>query len=291
MALRANHPQSPEEPRRHPSLGIPTWLYGHEPPAAFATHVAKYFANSIREDGLLALAKHGVVFAPGSAGTIQEIFQDLTQNHYGTQGVSSPMVLFDADYWTTTKPVWPLVKHLAQGQRWGELLHLTSDPDEVVELITEYEPLHHLWGSPDLALESTLRRQLTLRGNVRFRHCAEAAAPSARVVDDPALRSAAATLLARMERAPVTSDLGRVESPGAVGAWCSWLGSFLDDDWLSPQRASQVLQKLQSEGTLGDAWWLPEAPVAAHRGEVPARGVLVRQWQGRLSVWTGGLAD
>ena len=27
------------------SLGIPTWLYGHEPPNAFATHIAKYFAN------------------------------------------------------------------------------------------------------------------------------------------------------------------------------------------------------------------------------------------------------
>ncbi|MEO0560368.1 MAG: hypothetical protein AAF170_19545, partial [Bacteroidota bacterium] len=64
------------------SVGIPTWLYGHEPPAPFATHIAKYFANSVREDGLLAIAKHGVIFAPGSAGTTQEIFQDAAQNHY-----------------------------------------------------------------------------------------------------------------------------------------------------------------------------------------------------------------
>ncbi len=30
------------------SLGIPTWLYGHEPPTVFATDIAKYFANSVR---------------------------------------------------------------------------------------------------------------------------------------------------------------------------------------------------------------------------------------------------
>jgi predicted Rossmann-fold nucleotide-binding protein len=82
------------------SVGIPTWLYGHEPPAPFATHIAKYFANSVREDGLLAIAHHGVIFAPGSAGTTQEIFQDAAQNHYGSQGVYSPMILFGEEHWT-----------------------------------------------------------------------------------------------------------------------------------------------------------------------------------------------
>ncbi|NND01514.1 MAG: hypothetical protein HKN91_01885, partial [Acidimicrobiia bacterium] len=62
------------------SLGIPTWLYGHEPPTVFATDIAKYFANSVREEGLLAIATSGVIFSPGSAGTIQEIFQDAAQN-------------------------------------------------------------------------------------------------------------------------------------------------------------------------------------------------------------------
>ncbi|MEM1334057.1 MAG: hypothetical protein AAGG08_11415, partial [Actinomycetota bacterium] len=64
------------------SLAVPTWFYGHEPTNQFATHVAKYFANSIREDGLLAIATRGIVFAPGAAGTTQEVFQDATQNHY-----------------------------------------------------------------------------------------------------------------------------------------------------------------------------------------------------------------
>ena len=80
------------------SVGIPTWLYGHEPPTPFATKIAKYFANSLREDGLLAIAKGGVIFTPGSAGTIQEIFQDATQNHYLSHEVSSPMIFFDKNY-------------------------------------------------------------------------------------------------------------------------------------------------------------------------------------------------
>ena len=35
---------------RYESLGIPTWLYGHEPANVFATQIAKYFTNSIRSE-------------------------------------------------------------------------------------------------------------------------------------------------------------------------------------------------------------------------------------------------
>ncbi|RYD33129.1 MAG: hypothetical protein EOP85_21070, partial [Verrucomicrobiaceae bacterium] len=48
------------------SFGVPTWFYGHEPPNVFATHIAKYFENSLREEGLLAIATHGVIFAEGN---------------------------------------------------------------------------------------------------------------------------------------------------------------------------------------------------------------------------------
>ena len=34
---------------RDGGLGIPTWLYGHEPTTPFARVIAKYFQNSIRE--------------------------------------------------------------------------------------------------------------------------------------------------------------------------------------------------------------------------------------------------
>ena len=91
--VREKFPLAPDS--NYVSLGIPTWLYGHEPPTPFATHIAKYFANSVREDGLVTIAASGLIFAPGSAGTIQEIFQDATQNHYATTGVSSPMVFLN----------------------------------------------------------------------------------------------------------------------------------------------------------------------------------------------------
>ena len=121
------------------SLGIPTWLYGHEPPTVFATCIAKYFANSVREEGLLAIAKQGVVFTPGSAGTIQEIFQDATQNHYRSYGEPSPMIFFGVDYWTGNKPVYPLLKQLAEGHDYDELLEITDDPGRVVDLIEAHE--------------------------------------------------------------------------------------------------------------------------------------------------------
>jgi len=123
---------------QHHSLGIPTWLYGHEPPNAFATHIAKYFANSVREDGLLAIATYGVVFSPGSAGTIQEIFQDACQNHYSTVGVVSPMVFLDTTYWTETKPIYPLLKQLAQGHEYADWLSITDNPQQAVAAILQY---------------------------------------------------------------------------------------------------------------------------------------------------------
>jgi predicted Rossmann-fold nucleotide-binding protein len=135
--VRAAHPASPPT-----SLGIPTWLYGHEPPNAFASHVAKYFANSVREDGLLTIARHGIVFTPGSAGTIQEIFQDACQNHYVTAGVVSPMIFFGVRYWTEDKPVYPLLARLAEGRPYAEWLAITDDPEEVVDLLVRYESAH-----------------------------------------------------------------------------------------------------------------------------------------------------
>jgi predicted Rossmann-fold nucleotide-binding protein len=123
------------------SIGVPTWLYGHEPPAPFATHIAKYFANSIREDGLLAIANHGVVFAPGSAGTTQEIFQDAAQNHYANQGVFTPMILFGEEHWTKKIPVWPLIASVSKGKEYGELVALTDSEDEIVRRLKMFDPV------------------------------------------------------------------------------------------------------------------------------------------------------
>jgi len=121
-------------------MPIPTWLYGHEPPNAFATHIAKYFANSVREEGLITLARHGIVFSPGSAGTIQEIFQDATQNHYASLGDVSPMVFFNTEYWTEQKPVYPLLKQLAGGKDYDEFLTIVDTEEDVVSFIKAHPP-------------------------------------------------------------------------------------------------------------------------------------------------------
>ena len=123
------------------SLAIPTWFYGHAPANLFASFIAKYFANSIREDGLLAIARHGVIYAPGSAGTIQEIFMDATQNHYVTFGQVSPMVFFGVDYWTRQKPVYPLLRDLASKRPYGRLITICDDADEMVTFIKEHPPI------------------------------------------------------------------------------------------------------------------------------------------------------
>ncbi|MFE3125665.1 LOG family protein [Streptomyces hydrogenans] len=112
------------------SIGIPTWFYGHEPPNAFAGHIAKYFANALREDGLLARSSAGVVFLPGAAGTVQEIFDDATPNYYGSLGAPTPMVLVDRDHWTTRYPAWPLLQALAADRPMAARIALVDSVDE-----------------------------------------------------------------------------------------------------------------------------------------------------------------
>lgn len=135
FAVRERFPRPSD---RSVSLGVPTWHYGHEPPNVFGTEIAKYFSNSIREDGLLAIALGGVVFAPGSAGTIQEIFQDAAQNHYKSFGIASPMVFLDTDYWTETKPVYPVIKKLSSDREYGALVDAFDEVADVVDYIKAF---------------------------------------------------------------------------------------------------------------------------------------------------------
>ncbi|MFH5823768.1 LOG family protein [Georgenia sp. AZ-5] len=117
------------------SLGIPTWHYGHEPPNAFATDIAKYFKNAIREDVLLHLASAGIVFLPGAAGTVQEIFQDACENYYADRSAVAPMVLVGRRHWTETVPVWPVLQALGSGRDMGAHLHLVDSLDEAVAVL------------------------------------------------------------------------------------------------------------------------------------------------------------
>ena len=124
---------------RYHSLGIPTWLYGHEPSAAFATDIAKYFDNSIRENTILTVAFGGIVFTPGSAGTMQEVFQEAVQNHYLSFGYASPMVFLGRKFWTKDIPVYPFLEQMMQEGRYKNLqLKLTDSSHEVVEELLRF---------------------------------------------------------------------------------------------------------------------------------------------------------
>lgn len=118
------------------SIGIPTWFYGHEPTNVFASAIAKYFSNALREDILLQLCRGGLIYLPGAAGTVQEVFQAATGNYYATHpDLISPMVFVDSQYWTKTLPVWPLITQLGSTRYMGDALHIVDDVDDAARYI------------------------------------------------------------------------------------------------------------------------------------------------------------
>ncbi len=123
------------------SLAVPTWLYGYEPTTPFATDIAKYFQNSVREDGLVTLARNGIVYAEGSAGTVQEIFQDVVQNFMGE---FCPMVFLSAPgrkFWSRSLPVEPLVKALLKGRpEYATHVLFTDSAAAAVDFLVQLNP-------------------------------------------------------------------------------------------------------------------------------------------------------
>ena len=126
-----------EHPAGHDSLGIPTWFYGHEPPNAFAATIAKYFSNAIREDVLLRACRGGLVFLPGAAGTVQEIFQAACENYYAEAAQVVPMILVGGEHWRERFPVESLIGSLAAGRPFGAALRVVDGPEEVLPALVE----------------------------------------------------------------------------------------------------------------------------------------------------------
>ncbi|WP_159703355.1 LOG family protein [Arthrobacter sp. 18067] len=122
-------------PEGTPTLGIPTWFYGHEPPNLLATHIAKYFANALREAILLELCNGGTIFLPGAAGTVQEIFQDACENYYGAPETITPMVLVGREHWERTLPAWPMLQGLAAGKPMEHRIFLVDSVEEALAVV------------------------------------------------------------------------------------------------------------------------------------------------------------
>ncbi|HTF41762.1 MAG TPA: Rossmann fold nucleotide-binding protein, partial [Propionibacteriaceae bacterium] len=119
------------------SLSIPTWFYGHEPTNVFASEIAKYFSNALREDSLLSRCRGGVVYLPGQAGTVQEIFQAVTENFYAADAtLVAPLILVGRHYWIQTYPAWALLQRLGADRPMGESIHCVDSVKEAADLLT-----------------------------------------------------------------------------------------------------------------------------------------------------------
>lgn len=118
-------------PQANRTIGIPTWFYGHEPPNVFATSIAKYFRNALREDILLQRCRGGILFLPGAAGTVQEIFQAATGSYYAAAGHRQPpLALVGREHWQQRLPAWPLLAALGEGRSMGAHIHLVDSVEQ-----------------------------------------------------------------------------------------------------------------------------------------------------------------
>ncbi len=124
---------------RHGGLALPTWLYGHEPANLFAGQIGKYFSNAVREDSILRLSRGGIVFAPGWAGTVQEIFQAATKTFYATDGPSGAYVFLGVEHWSAL-PVVDLLRPLLARSPHGDQSHLVVVTDSLDEAVAALQP-------------------------------------------------------------------------------------------------------------------------------------------------------
>jgi predicted Rossmann-fold nucleotide-binding protein len=132
------HAITARRPAGAPSLAVATWRFDDEPISQFATHIAKLFQNSVREAGLLSIADAGVVYFDGGFGTLQEIFQDLSQNSSAAPEHQMAMVFVDtAAYGRPGSPF-----HVARARAgraappFDDLITLADTAESVVAAMT-----------------------------------------------------------------------------------------------------------------------------------------------------------
>src|SRR5438034_11246864 len=119
------------------SLGVPTWVYPDEPVNLFSSHIAKYFSNSMREEGLIAIGSHGVVIASDSPGTVREIFQAAEQDSYWVGNRRSPMILLGA----RGASAFELLTAYARRDGYADLIRSFANPREAIDFIVRTPPV------------------------------------------------------------------------------------------------------------------------------------------------------
>ena len=98
--------------------------------------IAMTFRHFYARKTMFVKAAEGFVVFPGGFGTADELFEALTLIQTG-KVLHFPVVLFDSDYWGELL-VWVRNEALADGMispEDVELLHVTDDPSEVVEIM------------------------------------------------------------------------------------------------------------------------------------------------------------
>lgn len=126
-----------ELPNGAANLGVPTWVYPDEPVNLFCSHIAKYFSNSMREEGLIALGDHGLVVTSETPGTVREVFQAAEQNSYWVGDRRSPIVFLGPQ----RSPTLELLTQYARRDGYADLVSSFDEPREVAEFLMRTPPL------------------------------------------------------------------------------------------------------------------------------------------------------
>ena len=98
---------------------------------------------------MLAVATAGIVFAPGGAGTMQEIFQDAAQNADRTFG-RSPMAFLDTRHYRVETGLYPALQRQATRLGFTDLLSLSDDPEQILERFPAVSSPPHTDGTPEM---------------------------------------------------------------------------------------------------------------------------------------------
>ena len=98
------------------------------PPTSSPPRSPSIFPTHCERTRCSITAAGGVVYLPGQAGTVQEIFQAVTENFYAADAsLVAPLILVGREYWTDVYPAWPLLQRLGAGRAMGELIYCVDD--------------------------------------------------------------------------------------------------------------------------------------------------------------------
>ena len=98
-------------------------VYDASYPATGIYHTHRWFYYE-HEGGKPSVLVMVVESQKVAAGTIREIFQDLTQNLYETYGYASPMIFLGTKFRTEERPIYPLIRAMIDEKKLNQALSL-----------------------------------------------------------------------------------------------------------------------------------------------------------------------